>query len=120
MSARPRGRGLFVWPAGEALVQAFLEAGPERFFSSCDDARVWSVELERAAFWAAEIDARDPILPVAGDAESHVSAATVQELVALARAGRRDDFLFLAGAVGVADREGLWAGTQRRLGAPSS
>jgi hypothetical protein len=42
--------------------------------------------------------------------------ALVTELVALAKAGNREDFDFLAGSAGVEDLESLWTGTRARLG----
>jgi hypothetical protein len=37
-------------------------------------------------------------------------------LIELARNGRREHFLFLAGSAGVEDAEGLWQRLRRRLG----
>jgi hypothetical protein len=58
--------------------------------------------------------------PVSGDDQSAVHPDTISTLVDLAREGRREDFVFLAGASGVAsvDTEALWSGTRKRLGLP--
>ena len=55
---------------------------------------------------------------VSGDEESAVPQDTIDTLLDLARADRRDDFMVLAGAVGLsnAQRDELWTGTRRRLG----
>ena len=55
-------------------------------------------------------------LAILGDHESAVPESTIKELVALAKAGNREDFDFLAGSAGVEDRDALWAGTRSRLG----
>ena len=57
-------------------------------------------------------------VPVAGDEESAVPQDTIDTLLDLARADRREDFMALAGMVGVSDaqRDELWTGTRRRLG----
>ena len=54
---------------------------------------------------------------VIGDSQSAVSDDTVTELVALAKANKREDFDFLAGACGVAPerRDALWTGTRARV-----
>ena len=56
-----------------------------------------------------------------GDAQSAVDPAAITELVALAKADKREDFDFLAGAVGVPPerREALWSGTRARLNKPT-
>lgn len=61
-----------------------------------------------------------PNVPVEGDAASAVPPDTVKELVALAKADKREDFDFLAGAVGVpaARQDALWTGTRARLNKP--
>ena len=50
--------------------------------------------------------------------EQDARAGCVEALVDLARAGNREDFVFLACASGVGDEEmnELWDGTRRRLG----
>jgi hypothetical protein len=55
---------------------------------------------------------------VVNNRESPVDADAAATLVDLAREGRHDDFMFLAGASGVAiaKREELWDGTRARLG----
>lgn len=55
---------------------------------------------------------------VNGDLESRLSSDVITQLVAFARAGRRDDFFFLAGASGLAlaDRDGFWSNMRHRLG----
>jgi hypothetical protein len=59
-----------------------------------------------------------PRVQLRDDDESAVEPATIEALMDLARAGNREDFLWLAGSAGVAPEkhEELWAGTRRRLG----
>ena len=61
-----------------------------------------------------------PLLAVEGDAQSPVDEDAIKELVALAKADKREDFDFLAGAVGVPrrQRQELWRGTRARLNKP--